>query len=99
MCALFAGGWRQLPERLRARRWVDAARAAASLGGAVAEGSDFVPERLARFLGEIEYMKARWPAELARDPFFSPNFSDDQWPHYAAAPRVTPPWAVADEQP
>ena len=62
-------------------------------------GSDFVPERLARFLAEIEYMKARWPAELARDPFFSPNFSDDRWPHYAAPPRVTPPWAVADDQP
>ena len=60
-------------------------------------GSDFAPERLARFLAEIEYMKTRWPAELARDPFFNPNFSDDKWPHYAAPPRVTPPWAVADD--
>jgi len=66
---------------------------------ALSRGSDFVPERLARFLAEIEYMKARWPAELARDPFFNPNFSDDQWPHHAEPPRVTPPWAVADDQP
>ena len=56
-------------------------------------GSDFAPERLPRFIAEIDYMKARWPAELARDPFFNPNFSDDQWPHYAAPPRVAPPWA------
>lgn len=62
-------------------------------------GSDFAPEQHARFQAEIDTMKARWPAELARDPFFNPNFSDDKWPHYAAPPRVTPPWAMDDREP
>ncbi len=62
-------------------------------------GSDFAPERLARFVAEVDTMKARWGSELACDPFFNPNFSLDLWPSYAAPPRVAPPWADADGEP
>ena len=60
-------------------------------------GSDSTPEHQARFNAEIATMKARWPRALAHDPFFSPNFSLDLWPHLASPPRVAPPWSASGD--
>lgn len=38
-------------------------------------GVDDTPEKKARFDGEIAAMKQRWPAQLAADPFYSPNLT------------------------
>jgi GT2 family glycosyltransferase len=38
-------------------------------------GADDTPEKKARFDGEIAAMKERWPAQLAADPFYSPNLT------------------------
>lgn len=38
-------------------------------------GADDTPEKKARFDGEIAAMKQRWAAQLAVDPFYSPNLT------------------------
>ncbi|MDN2582340.1 glycosyltransferase family 2 protein [Aquibium sp. ELW1220] len=38
-------------------------------------GADDTPEKKARFDGEIAAMKERWPAQLAADPYYSPNLT------------------------
>ena len=56
-------------------------------------GSDFAQDQVARFMAEIEHMQRRWAAELARDPFFSPNHDIDlHTPALAFPPRVPRPW-------
>ena len=38
-------------------------------------GPDDTPEREQRFKAEVSFMKAKWDAVLARDPFYSPHLS------------------------
>jgi len=56
-------------------------------------GSDLSPERRARFLAEVSYMRSRWGALLERDPYFNPNLSLDSDAFLLAAPPRSPlPW-------
>jgi O-antigen biosynthesis protein len=41
----------------------------------VSRGSDDTPEKKARELREITYMKSVWSSELAHDPCYSPNLT------------------------
>jgi glycosyltransferase involved in cell wall biosynthesis len=38
-------------------------------------GPDYVPEKLARFLKESEYLRSKWEDVLNRDPYYNPNLS------------------------
>ncbi|MEI7861566.1 MAG: glycosyltransferase family 2 protein [Planctomycetota bacterium] len=40
-------------------------------------GADDSPEKKARFDSEKAYMQARWGARLSRDPYYSPNLTQD----------------------
>lgn len=56
-------------------------------------GSDEDPTKRARFRREIRYMRERWEARIAADPFYNPNLSlshDDF--RLAVPPRVIKPW-------
>jgi hypothetical protein len=56
-------------------------------------GEDDVPEKRARFLGEVKFVQERWGEALAVDPAYNPNLTVEAedfslaWP-----PRTTPPW-------
>ena len=61
-------------------------------------GSDQVPSQFARFLTEAEYMRDRWPEQIAADPFFNPNLSlESSCPEPAFPPRSRKPWLPATE--
>lgn len=49
-------------------------------------GTDLSPEKRARFLAEVSYMRSRWGALLERDPYFNPNLSLDSDAFLLAAP-------------
>jgi len=52
-------------------------------------GYEDSPEKIARFKGEVEYMKRRWEKILQRDPAYSPNLTLDYEDFsYAWPPRV-----------
>jgi GT2 family glycosyltransferase len=54
-------------------------------------GSDFTPERVAKFHAEVDYIQRRWGAALHSDPFFNPNLALDQpWPTIVFPPRQLP---------
>jgi GT2 family glycosyltransferase len=38
-------------------------------------GSDMNPEKYRRFVEEVRWMEARWPARLAHDPAYNPNLA------------------------
>ncbi len=60
-------------------------------------GSDYTPERHARFISECEYIKSRWPEILPCDPCFNPNRSlDSEVPGFATPPRLRYPWETAE---
>lgn len=60
--------------RARGRRIVWTPRAELRHFEGRSRGTDKV--RTQRFEQEIAYMRARWPRELAADPFYNPNLSD-----------------------
>lgn len=41
-------------------------------------GYEDTPEKMQRFLGEVDYMKHRWRKVLERDPFYNPNLTLDR---------------------
>jgi GT2 family glycosyltransferase len=52
-------------------------------------GSDAQPKRLASYVWERDYMRARWAGELLDDPFFNPNLSlSGKKGRLATPPRV-----------
>ena len=56
-------------------------------------GLEDTREKGARFWAEVNYVKGRWPAALAADPFYNPNLALDQNLFTLAfPPRTTPPW-------
>lgn len=56
-------------------------------------GLEDTGEKQARFLAEVEYMKAQWGDLLPRDPFYNPNLSlDEELFTPAFPPRLTQPW-------
>jgi len=54
-------------------------------------GADADPASTTRRQREAAFMRARWGAALAEDPYYNINFSLAV-PHRLAAPRHTPPW-------
>ncbi|MBW8815785.1 MAG: glycosyltransferase family 2 protein [Caulobacterales bacterium] len=56
-------------------------------------GSDMAPEAQGRFNAEIATMRQRWPATLAHDPFYGPNF-DRMHTDFRLAypPELRRPW-------
>ncbi len=55
----------------------------------VSRGQDDSHEKRARFMSEIDHMKRRWPDELKRDPFYSPNLTLDSEDYALAFPPRT----------
>ncbi|MHB1653156.1 MAG: glycosyltransferase [Desulfitobacteriaceae bacterium] len=41
-------------------------------------GYEDTPEKMQRFIGEVNYMKEQWRNFLARDPFYNPNLTLDR---------------------
>ena len=59
-------------------------------------GYEDSPEKLARFEGEIAYMRSRWPDVIAHDPAYSLNHSiSDELHELAFPPRTGAPGAEA----
>jgi O-antigen biosynthesis protein len=56
-------------------------------------GSDLAPETIGRFRREVDYLKRRWSAAIARDPYYNPNLTIDA-PDFGLAfpPRGAPAW-------
>lgn len=44
----------------------------------VSRGAEDTPEKLARFLREIEFMQAKWGEGLKHDPYYNPNLTKDR---------------------
>ncbi len=44
----------------------------------ISRGHDDTPEKQARFLSEVEYMKEKWGDILLNDPFYNPNLTKDR---------------------
>jgi len=56
-------------------------------------GSEDTPEKEARFMSEVEYMKRRWGELLLNDPAYNPNLTlDGESFMLAFPPRVRKPW-------
>jgi O-antigen biosynthesis protein len=56
-------------------------------------GSDHSPTNIDRFRHEVRYVRRRWPEQIARDPFFSPNLSlETVRVELAFPPRLRRPW-------
>lgn len=56
-------------------------------------GPDTAPDKVQRFLSEVNYMRRRWGDRLAQDPYYNPNLSLDAEDFgLAFPPRVTKPW-------
>jgi GT2 family glycosyltransferase len=63
-------------------------------------GAEDTPERQKRLASERAYMRARWGALLAQDPYYSPNFSlEDTHDSLAVPPRAVRPWWRTDGAP
>jgi glycosyltransferase involved in cell wall biosynthesis len=54
-------------------------------------GLDNTPDKVRRFQGEIDTMKARWGERLLNDPAYNPNLSLDSEDFALAYPPRTPP--------
>ena len=60
-------------------------------------GSDTAPDKIHRFMGEIEHMKRRWGDALATDPYYNPNLTLDAEDFgIAFPPRVRKPWLAKE---
>ncbi|EFB2165397.1 TPA: glycosyltransferase [Escherichia coli] len=44
----------------------------------ISRGAEDSPEKLARFVREVNFMKSKWGKHLELDPFYSPNLSKDR---------------------
>jgi Predicted glycosyltransferases len=56
-------------------------------------GPDTAPDKVQRFMSEVNYMRRRWGDRLAQDPYYNPNLSLDAEDFgLAFPPRVTKPW-------
>jgi glycosyltransferase involved in cell wall biosynthesis len=44
----------------------------------VSRGADETPTKLARFKSEADFMKTKWGSELASDPFYNPNLTNER---------------------
>ena len=56
-------------------------------------GPDTAPDKVQRFMSEVNYMRRRWGDCLAQDPYYNPNLSLDAEDFgLAFPPRVTKPW-------
>ena len=44
----------------------------------ISRGDEDTPEKQARFQKEVEFMKNKWDAKLASDPYYSPNLTRDR---------------------
>jgi O-antigen biosynthesis protein len=56
-------------------------------------GSDFMPDKIARFRRECAFMERRWSEVMADDPYYNPNHSLEL-PGFKLSfpPRVAKPW-------
>lgn len=53
-------------------------------------GAEDTPEKIARFKREIDFMKNRWGAHMATDPYYSPNLTIEREDFsFAKMPRTT----------
>ena len=56
-------------------------------------GPDTAPDKVKRFIGEIEYMQRRWGNRLVEDPYYNPNLTlDSEDFALAFPPRTVKPW-------
>ena len=56
-------------------------------------GPDTAPDKVQRFLSEVNYMRRRWGDRLAQDPYYNPNLTLDAEDFgLAFPPRVAKPW-------
>ncbi|MBV5334002.1 glycosyltransferase, partial [bacterium] len=56
-------------------------------------GPDTAPDKIHRFMREIDYMNRRWGESLQHDPYYSPNLTlDAEDFSLAFPPRVVKPW-------
>ncbi|MBP2294389.1 glycosyltransferase [Azospirillum rugosum] len=56
-------------------------------------GPDTAPDKVQRFMSEVNYMRRRWGDRLAQDPYYNPNLSLDAEDFgLAFPPRVLKPW-------
>lgn len=62
----------------------------------VSRGPDNAPRKVDRFQKEVDYMRRRWAAKLASDPFYNPNFSLEIGRSFQLAfpPRRAKPWEM-----
>ena len=44
----------------------------------ISRGAEDSPEKIARFTGEVNFMKAKWGEQLEIDPFYSPNLTKER---------------------
>lgn len=44
----------------------------------ISRGQEDNPEKIARFNGEVNFMKEKWGSSLKRDPFYNPNLTQDR---------------------
>jgi GT2 family glycosyltransferase len=58
-------------------------------------GTEDTPEKIRRFGEEIEFIKARWGAQLLNDPAYNPNFSLNSENFALANPPRVPPLVQA----
>lgn len=59
----------------------------------VSRGKDMTPQRRRRAAREAAYMRKRWAAVLAADPFYNPNLSQERADFsLSPAPLVRKPW-------
>ncbi|MEO5720576.1 MAG: glycosyltransferase family 2 protein [Chthoniobacterales bacterium] len=59
-------------------------------------GLEDTREKGERFWAEVNYVKARWPAALAADPFYNPNLAlNENLFTLAFPPRLKPPWLTS----
>lgn len=56
-------------------------------------GPDTAPDKIHRFMREIDYMNRRWGESLQHDPYYNPNLTLDAEDYSLAfPPRVVKPW-------
>lgn len=56
-------------------------------------GPDTAPDKIQRFMREIDYMNRRWGESLQYDPYYNPNLTLDAEDYSLAfPPRVVKPW-------
>ncbi|MGE6699048.1 glycosyltransferase family 2 protein [Hyphomonas sp. NPDC076900] len=61
-------------------------------------GLEDTPEKLLRFRGEVEYMRANWGDRLRTDPYYNSNLEVDTGTYFlATTPRIRKPWVLDGE--